>query len=115
MHDSRRWRLIFYDISMNDEPKKAAKRWRRVYTLLKGYGDSLQYSVFRCRLDDRQTAKLRAELATILIEKDKILLINLCPGCAGQVACTHEDTTWSAPPPTFSVVRSRASKEEPRA
>ena len=36
--------LVTYDVS-------CPKRWRRVYRLLQGYGDWMQLSVFRCRLD----------------------------------------------------------------
>jgi len=36
--------VISYDIS---EPK----RWRRVFKIMKGYGEWLQLSVFQCRLN----------------------------------------------------------------
>lgn len=44
MAEGRSWYLVCYDI-------RDAKRWRRCFRLLKGYDESLQYSVFRCRLD----------------------------------------------------------------
>jgi CRISPR-associated protein Cas2 len=42
--------IVSYDIS-ND------RRWRRVFKLMRGYGQWLQLSVFQCRL----TARRRAE------------------------------------------------------
>ncbi len=40
--------VVAYDIS---DPK----RWRRVFRLMKGYGQWLQLSVFHCRLDGGRT------------------------------------------------------------
>ena len=97
MHETRRWRLICYDI-------RDAKRYRKAHKLLKGYGEPVQYSIFRCRLDDRQTAELRWELAQILDEVDSLLLLDLCGGCAGRVISCHHKAGWDQPPPTFAVV-----------
>ena len=47
MAEGRFWYLVCYDI-------RDPKRWRRCFKLLKGYGEGLQYSVFRCRLTKRQ-------------------------------------------------------------
>ena len=55
MAEERFWYLVCYDIR---EPK----RWRRCFKLLKGYGTSLQYSIFRCRLTRRQLERMRWEL-----------------------------------------------------
>lgn len=111
MHESRRWRLVCYDIR---DQKSDPKRYRRAHRLIKGYGDPLQYSVFRCRLDDRQTAQLRAELAKILTPEDSLLIINLCPGCAGQVVTCNHAEEWDRPPPSFSVVLSPRTKAAER-
>jgi CRISPR-associated protein Cas2 len=42
------------------------KRWRKAYKLLKGYGGTVQYSIFRCQLSQRDREKLRWELEKIL-------------------------------------------------
>ena len=55
MAEGRSWYLVCYDI-------RDAKRWRCCFKLLKGYGESLQYSVFRCRLTRRQLERLHWEL-----------------------------------------------------
>lgn len=44
--------LICYDI-------RDAKRWRKAYKLLQGYGERIQYSIFRCQLSMRSREKLR--------------------------------------------------------
>jgi len=52
MSADKRWRLICYDI-------RDVKRYRKVFRVLRGTGRSVQYSIFRARLDDRQTEQLR--------------------------------------------------------
>ena len=47
--------LVSYDIANR-------KRWRRVFRLLQGYGEWVQLSVFRCRLDTGRHARMVAEL-----------------------------------------------------
>jgi CRISPR-associated protein Cas2 len=99
MHETQRWRLVCYDI-------RDAKRYRKAHKLLKGYGEPVQFSIFRCRLDDRQAAQLRWELAKILSEEDGLLILDLCPRCAGRVVTCNHKAGWDAPPPTFSVILS---------
>lgn len=65
--------IVAYDIA-------DAKRWRRVFKCMHGYGDWLQLSVFQCRL----TATRRAELETALRAlikpgEDHVLLIDIGP------------------------------------
>lgn len=97
MHETRRWRLVCYDI-------RDPKRYRHAHRLLKGYGEAVQYSIFRCRLDDRQMAQLRWELSQVLDEADSLLILDLCQGCAGRVVSRNHAAGWDVPPPTFSVV-----------
>ncbi len=102
MHETQRWRLVCYDI-------RDAKRYRKAHKLLKGYGEPVQFSIFRCRLDDRQAAQLRWELAKILSEEDGLLMLDLCPRCAGRVVTCNHKAGWDEPPPTFSVILSSAA------
>ena len=57
----RRWRwtiaadMVTYDIG-------DAKRWRRVFKTMNGYGEWLQLSVFQCRLTPRRRAELETRL-----------------------------------------------------
>jgi len=65
--------LITYDI-------RDAKRWRRVFRLMKGYGEWLQLSVFQCRLSRKRHAELIALLDGIIHHKeDHILIVNIGP------------------------------------
>lgn len=63
--------IVCYDIS---DPT----RLRRVYKLMRGYGDHLQFSVFRCVLSDVQLARLRHRLfEEIAVEEDQVLFVPL--------------------------------------
>ncbi len=63
--------IVAYDIS--DQ-----KRWRRVFRLMKGYGEWVQLSVFQCRLTPRQHAELISLLdAIIQHDQDHIVLMDL--------------------------------------
>ncbi len=95
----RRWHLVSYDI-------RDPKRLRQVAKKLEGYGDRVQYSVFRCRLDRTALEKLHWELAQILAEDDDLLVIPLCPDCAGRIPVhsTGDQSEWAEPGSTFRVV-----------
>lgn len=65
--------LITYDIRDN-------KRWRRVFRLMKGFGEWLQLSVFQCRLSRRRHAELVALLDGVIKHgTDAVLVIDLGP------------------------------------
>jgi CRISPR-associated endonuclease Cas2 len=51
-HSDRRWYLVSYDI-------RDPKRWRLAYKQLKGCGERIQYSLFRCRLSRTEMERLR--------------------------------------------------------
>ncbi len=68
--------IVAYDIA--DQ-----KRWRRIFKLMKGYGEWLQYSVFQCRLSRRRQAELVALLDGILHHKeDHVVLVDIGPADA---------------------------------
>lgn len=65
--------IVAYDIT---DPK----RWRRVFRLMKGYGEWLQLSVFQCRLSRTRHAELIALLDGIIHHThDHIVLMDLGP------------------------------------
>ncbi len=65
--------IATYDIS---DPK----RWRAVFSLMNGYGEWLQLSVFQCRLARRRHAELAATLDQIIHhEQDHVLMLDLGP------------------------------------
>jgi len=65
--------VITYDIG---EPK----RWRRVFKLMKGYGQWLQLSVFQCRLSARRHAELMTLLDGIIVNgQDHVIMLDIGP------------------------------------
>jgi len=69
----RRCYLISYDIT---EPK----RWRKVYKLMMGAGDPLQYSVFRCELSAAERILLLEKLMPAINQgEDRIMMADLGP------------------------------------
>jgi CRISPR-associated protein Cas2 len=70
--------IVAYDIS--DQ-----KRWRRIFKLMKGYGEWVQLSVFQCRLSPRQHAELIALLDGVIHHaEDHVILMDL--GLADNVS-----------------------------
>lgn len=65
--------IVAYDISH-------PKRLRRVFHILKGYGQHLQLSVFRCDLSASQRLQLAAKLGkTIDHDEDQVMFVDLGP------------------------------------
>lgn len=65
--------IISYDIS---EPK----RWRRVFRIMKAYGDWLQLSVFQCRLSRMRMIELEASLRDAMNQReDHVLIVDIGP------------------------------------
>jgi CRISPR-associated protein Cas2 len=97
MGEARRWYLVTYDI--RDE-----KRWRKAYALLKGWGEHLQYSVFRICLNDRDREKLRWELSQVLDPVDALLVVGICESCVERTNALNPRSAWPEPPPTVVVL-----------
>ncbi|MBI2311033.1 MAG: CRISPR-associated endonuclease Cas2 [Betaproteobacteria bacterium] len=65
--------VISYDIS---DPK----RWRRVFRIMKGYGEWLQLSVFQCRLNRMRMLDLEASLREAMNQQeDHVLILDVGP------------------------------------
>lgn len=65
--------VVAYDIG-------DTKRWRAVFSLMKGYGEWLQLSVFQCRLSRRRHADLIATVDEIIHHKeDHVIILDLGP------------------------------------
>lgn len=66
--------LVCYDICGDGAPA----RWRKVYTLMRGHGDHLQYSVFRCSLTPLQLERLLGELEVVIDhDRDQVMFVPL--------------------------------------
>ena len=96
---ARHWHLVGYDV-------RDPKRLRKAAKTLEGYGERVQLSLFRCRLDNRTVEKLRLELALILEPEDDLLIVPICEACAAKVAVRSETKgdDWADPPPTFEIL-----------
>lgn len=65
--------IVSYDVSDD-------KRLRQVFKTLKGWGDHLQYSVFRCDLNPRELIELRTMLSGIIHhDEDQVLFVDVGP------------------------------------
>lgn len=68
---SERLYIVAYDI-------RDPGRWRRVFRVMKGYGQWLQLSVFQCRLTARRRADMAAALERLIRhDDDHVLIIEL--------------------------------------
>ena len=64
----RHWYIFSYDI-------RDPKRWRQVYKIVNGYGERVQYSLFRCRLTSAQMERARHALEKVMAKEDDLLVI----------------------------------------
>ena len=95
-----KWWLVCYDVRDTKRLRKAAKH-------MEGYGERMQYSVFRCWLSSRQVHCLRWELTELLAPEDDVLMIPLCGRCVESIQWTHtatKESEWPAEPPSHQIV-----------
>jgi CRISPR-associated protein Cas2 len=97
MPEDKLWYLVCYDI-------RDPKRLRRCFKLLKGYGSSLQYSIFRCHLSRRQLERMRWEIEQELAPEDSLMIAGLCSGCASRMIARNTRVEWVGDQPRFRVV-----------
>ena len=91
------WYVISYDVR---EPK----RLRKVAKHLQSYGERIQYSVFRCRLTERDLERLRWELIKMMEKEDGLLVIGLCARCGSRIATRHGAEDWAEQMPSFEII-----------
>ena len=70
--------VVSYDISED-------KRRTKIHSILKSYGQWVQYSIFECNLTETQYAKLRLRLAKVIKTEDSVRFYFLCACCQGKV------------------------------
>lgn len=91
--------LVAYDIA---DPK----RLQRVHRTVRGYGDAVQYSVFRCVLSPAERILLLEALTPLLNHReDQVLLVNLGPA-DGRAQTSFETLgrALSCPPERVAVI-----------
>jgi CRISPR-associated protein Cas2 len=71
--------VVSYDISEDN-------RRTKIHSILKSYGQWMQYSVFECQLTETQYAKMRSRLGKLIKpDSDSIRFYFLCACCQGKV------------------------------
>lgn len=69
----RRAYLVCYDI-------RDDKRLRKMAKVMRGFGDRVQYSVFRCMMGDKERAMLRDRVERVMNpSEDNVLIVDLGP------------------------------------
>lgn len=97
MAEQKHWYLICYDI-------RCPKRWRKAYKLLGGYGERIQYSIFRCWLSQRVREKLRWQLEEILTAEDELLFVRLSEQCVRGLNVYNREDAWSPQGEGYRIV-----------
>ncbi|MCC5633229.1 CRISPR-associated endonuclease Cas2 [Nostoc sphaeroides CHAB 2801] len=97
MGEIRNCYIICYDI-------RCPKRWRKAYKLLEGYGERIQYSIFRCVMNQRDREKLRWELEMILAKEDCILFVRLSDRCVQDIPKYNRPGTWENTDKPFLII-----------
>lgn len=89
--------LVSYDV-------RDSKRLRRLFKALRGFGDPLQYSVFRCDLSPKEKILLIAAIKEIINHRDdRVMLVDLGPAASRGSECVVF-LGESAPPPIDEAV-----------
>jgi len=70
--------VVAYDIAHD-------RRWAKMHTLLLGFGQPVQESVFECELDEATLARMRRQIKALVRRGDLVRLYPLCVDCAAAV------------------------------
>lgn len=98
MPEPRHWYLFVYDVT---DPK----RLRDVHKTLTQWGKPVQYSLFRVRCTARELERLRFELAEIITQDDRLMVVRLCENCASRVSVSGEAlASFELDTPPFHIV-----------
>jgi len=99
MSDSKWW-LVCYDV-------RDPKRLRRCARDMEGYGERVQYSIFRCWMSKLELERLRWELTELLESDDEVMLIPLCGSCVSGIVGIHgsdRPPNWTNRPSRHEIV-----------
>lgn len=90
--------IVSYDISN-------PKRLRRIFDVMTGFGDHLQYSVFRCDLSKTGRVQLIEAVSQELNhDEDQVLIIDLGPEDGRASTCVEAIGRPYQPPERHAVV-----------
>ena len=80
--------LVCYDVADD-------RRLRQTHKKMRGFGDPVQYSVFRCELSPTEKQLMKEALWDILnLDRDRVMLVDLGPAGARGDQCLE---TWGQP------------------
>jgi CRISPR-associated protein Cas2 len=95
-----KWWLVCYDV-------RDAKRLRKCARHMEGYGERVQYSVFRCWMTKEQMERLRWELTELLAPEDEVMLIPLPQASVDGIVGIHgadRPPEWASEPARHKIV-----------
>jgi len=92
----RHWYLISYDIREDKRRTAAAK-------LILGYGERIQYSLFKAQMTRCAMSELQWELEVVMDGGDDLLIVHLCPSCARRVEDRQSQAGWGSDSRGFDV------------
>ena len=87
MSVKKRFYLVCYDIT---DPK----RWKKCYKILNGYGQRLQYSVFKCLLTEKQYSELKWKMVRTLEKEDRLLIVPIHPEDTEKIFVLNMEEDW---------------------
>lgn len=93
----KNWYLVAYDV-------RDDSRLRRTAKVLGGFGVRLQYSLFRCRLSERDLERLRWELTKFLQPEDEVLYVPVCEACVRRLRARDRQGKWPEEAPSWVIV-----------
>jgi CRISPR-associated protein Cas2 len=99
MSDTKWW-LVCYDV-------RDPKRLRKCARHMEGYGERVQYSVFRCWMSKEQVERLRWELTEMLAPEDEVMLIPLPQASVDGIVGIHgsdHPPEWTSEPARHKIV-----------
>jgi CRISPR-associated protein Cas2 len=84
--------VVTYDIAQ-------PMRLRLVYRIMRGFGDHIQLSVFRCDLTARELVELRVLLSEVIHrDEDQVLFVDLGPADGRALTCIESmGKSYTAP------------------
>lgn len=79
--------IVTYDV-------RDDKRLKKVAMKMEGFGVRIQYSVFKCKLSDREMERMKWEVTSLMKIEDDLLIIRLCCKCRSNIYHRGAGNSW---------------------
>lgn len=80
------WYLVMYDCA--DDGRR-----RKLHSVMKDWGEALQYSVFRVQATESELRRMRRAMERhFSVTDDRLLMARLCGQCSGRVQVEGRDS-----------------------